>query len=68
MGFDVVSLANNHVFDLGVEGLENTIKLLKENGIQYCGAGMNLKEASRPAIIECNGKTIAIFAYHEIHI
>ena len=28
MGFDVVSLANNHVWDLGEEGLRNTIKIL----------------------------------------
>lgn len=63
MGFDVVSLANNHVFDLGKEGLENTIRILKENGIQYCGAGMNSEEASKPAVIEYKGKTIAILAY-----
>lgn len=63
MGFNVVSLANNHVFDLGKEGLENTIKILRENGIQYCGAGMNLEEASKPAVIEYNSKTIAILAY-----
>lgn len=63
MGFNVVSLANNHVFDLGNEGLKNTIKILKENGVQYCGAGMNLEEASKPAIIECDGKKIAILAY-----
>lgn len=63
MGFNVVSLANNHVGDLGDEGLKNTIKLLREAGIQYCGAGMNIEEASKPAIIEYNGKTMAILAY-----
>lgn len=63
MGFNVVSLANNHVFDLGEEGLKNTIRILKENGIQYCGAGMDIEEASKPAIIEYNDKTIAILAY-----
>lgn len=63
MGFDVVSLANNHVFDLGVEGLRNTIKILDDNGIKHCGAGENIEEASKPAIIEYKGKTIAILAY-----
>jgi poly-gamma-glutamate synthesis protein (capsule biosynthesis protein) len=63
MGFNVVSLANNHVFDLGVEGLRNTIKILDENGIKHCGAGENIEEASKPAIIEYKGKTIAILAY-----
>lgn len=63
MGFSVVSLANNHIWDLGVDGLRNTISVLKENGIQYCGAGMNVKEASRPAVIEKDGLRVAIFAY-----
>ena len=63
MGFDVVSLANNHVWDLGEEGLRNTIQLLQQNGIQYCGAGLNAEEASRPAVIEKNGFRVAIFAY-----
>lgn len=63
MGFDVVSLANNHVWDLGEEGLKNTINILKENGILYCGAGMNIEEASKPAVIEKDGKRIAILAY-----
>lgn len=63
MGFDVVSLANNHVWDLGEEGLRNTIKVLQENGIKYCGAGLNIEEASRPAIIEKDGMRIAILAY-----
>ena len=47
LGFKAVSLANNHVMDLGPEGLANTIKLLKESGIQYFGAGMNAEEASQ---------------------
>ena len=63
MGFDVVSLANNHVWDLGEEGLKNTIRILKENNIKYCGAGLNLEEASQPAVIEKDGMTIAILAY-----
>ena len=62
MGFDVVSLANNHVFDLGVEGLENTIRLLRENGIQYCGAGMDIEEASKPAVVHVGSGSIAVLA------
>jgi len=63
MGFDVVSLANNHVWDLGEEGLKNTINTLKENGIKFCGAGLNIEEASKPVVIEKDGLTIAIYAY-----
>ncbi|MDO5316131.1 MAG: CapA family protein [bacterium] len=63
MGFDVVSLANNHIWDLGEEGLLNTIRLLDENGIQHCGAGRNAEEAERPAVIEKNGLRVAILGY-----
>ena len=63
MNFDVVSLADNHVLDLGEAGLRNTIDILKKNNIKYCGAGLNYEEASRPAVIECGGKSIAILAY-----
>ena len=63
MGFDVVSLANNHVWDLGEEGLKNTINILKDNGIKYCGAGMDIEEASRPVVVEKDGTSVAILAY-----
>ena len=62
LGFDVVSLANNHVWDLGEEGLRNTIGILERNGIQYCGAGMDIGEASRPAVLEKDGQRIAVLA------
>lgn len=63
MGFNVVSLANNHIYDLGEEGLRNTMAKLEENGILYCGAGLNADEASHPVVIEKDGVKIALFAY-----
>ncbi len=36
-GFDVVSLANNHSWDFGTEGLVGTEQALRDNGIQYAG-------------------------------
>ena len=62
MNFDIVSLANNHVFDLGEEGLKNTIKLLEENGMAFCGAGMDLNQASQPAVVKVNGVKMAFIA------
>lgn len=67
LGINLVSLANNHIYDLSEEGLSNTISLLKKNGIQYIGAGYNYKDASRPAVFEVRNKTIAILAYMEAH-
>lgn len=63
MEFDILSLANNHVWDLGKEGLKNTIKTLRDNNIQYFGAGLDIAEASRPAVITKNGLSIAILGY-----
>ena len=36
-GFDVVSIANNHVYDLGSHGKQSTIKTLQESGINFAG-------------------------------
>lgn len=60
---DVVTIANNHIFDLGEKGLINTIRLLDENGIKHCGAGANIEEASKPAVVEIKGKKMAFLGY-----
>ncbi|MEZ8688510.1 CapA family protein [Vibrio lentus] len=36
--FDAVSLSNNHVFDFGLQGLNETISVLEKNGIEWFGA------------------------------
>ena len=55
-GFNVVSLANNHAMDQGVEGLKHTLDALDLVGIKHTGAGMNLAEARKPAILESHGR------------
>ena len=67
LDINIVSLANNHIFDLGIEGLENTKQILSENNIKYCGAGKNIKEASEPIIMNYNGKRIVFLAYSDWH-
>lgn len=59
-GFNVCTLANNHIMDHGVEGLKNTIKLLGENDIAFLGVGHSLSEAQKPLILQKNGITIGI--------
>ena len=48
MGVDLVSLANNHVYDYGEDGLLDTIKYLNEHDIPNIGAGKNIDEATKP--------------------
>lgn len=62
-GFDVVSLANNHILDYGVEGLHDTVGALEEVGIHHCGAGDTLAEARQPALLEANGVRVAVLCY-----
>jgi poly-gamma-glutamate synthesis protein (capsule biosynthesis protein) len=58
-GFDLVSLANNHVVDCGPEGVAETIENLTVAGIGHFGAGNNLAQARRPAIAEVGGIKVA---------
>jgi poly-gamma-glutamate synthesis protein (capsule biosynthesis protein) len=62
LGVDVVSLANNHVYDYGKSAFLDTLTTLKKSGIQYTGGGKNKKEAIKPAYIQCKGRKIAIIA------
>ena len=63
LSFDIVSLANNHFFDLGIDGARHTIQLLDELGIKHIGAGNNIKEASSPVIEIVDNKKIAFLAF-----
>lgn len=62
-GINVVSLANNHILDYGVEGLKSTLTALAATGIRHAGAGMDLRQARQPAIVEAGGHTVALLAY-----
>jgi poly-gamma-glutamate synthesis protein (capsule biosynthesis protein) len=60
-----VALANNHIMDYGTSGLNSTLSLCKDNNILTTGAGINLEEASQPAIFEKNGIKIGIINFCE---
>lgn len=47
-GFDLLTLANNHILDYGGEGLTSTFEACKKNKIKTVGAGKNKNEASQP--------------------
>jgi poly-gamma-glutamate capsule biosynthesis protein CapA/YwtB (metallophosphatase superfamily) len=49
---DVCTLANNHVLDLGREGLAETLDVLSAAGLGVTGAGRDLEEAWRPAVVD----------------
>ena len=57
-----VSLANNHVYDCKMSGLEAIINILDGFGIYHTGAGW-LPQHIEPVIIHKNGKKLAFLAY-----
>lgn len=65
-GFDVVSLANNHIMNYGPEGLKQTIEVLDAAGIAHSGAGGDLEAAHAPAILERGGKRYAFLSYTSV--
>jgi len=62
LGVTVGALANNHIADYGVQGLQDTIGALESRGIRWLGAGLNLQEARKPLIFKCNGATVGLIA------
>jgi poly-gamma-glutamate capsule biosynthesis protein CapA/YwtB (metallophosphatase superfamily) len=66
-GFDVVSMAGNHVLDWGNEAFVETRGNLEAAGLKVVGAGMNIAEARRPACFTLgDGTRVAILAYCSI--
>jgi len=61
----VLNLANNHSFDHGVSGLQETINTINSVGLHVVGAGSNIYEAQKPFINEINGERIVIYAMAE---
>lgn len=62
MGVDIVSLANNHTIDFGLEALEDTFATLDDAGILYAGAGDTKERAEKLQIIEADGRKIGFLA------
>ncbi len=65
-GFNLFSLANNHILDYYEKGLLDTIDVLDKNGIVHAGAGKNLDEARQLKIIEKKGQKIGLLAYTDM--
>lgn len=64
-GVDVVNLANNHILDHGLSGLQSTLAACASAGIATVGSGVNGAEACFPLIREVNGVRVALLAFAE---
>jgi poly-gamma-glutamate synthesis protein (capsule biosynthesis protein) len=61
-GVDLVSFANNHAFDQGRAGFEETLRRLDAARIRYVGAGP-AGRAQGPVLLEVNGLRLAFLGY-----
>ena len=62
MGIDIVSLANNHIYDFGADAFYDTLDVLNQSEIPYVGAGADMEEASRPVYFVVGGIKIGFVA------
>ncbi len=62
-GFDVVTMANNHIVDFGCEGILDSFAALEGAGLYHCGAGRNRDEACAPTIVDVHGVRVAFIGF-----
>ncbi|MEI6040205.1 MAG: CapA family protein [Candidatus Berkelbacteria bacterium] len=67
-GFNVLDLANNHFGNQGQPGMNLTFNLLKQNKIDYFGAGLTNIDARKPLIKEINNVKIAFLGYTDVDL
>ncbi|PIR86717.1 MAG: hypothetical protein COU11_04375 [Candidatus Harrisonbacteria bacterium CG10_big_fil_rev_8_21_14_0_10_49_15] len=67
-GFDVLSLANNHIWDWGRDALLDTVTHLESAGIKTAGAGADESIANAPAVsVLPDGTQIAFLSYTNLY-
>jgi poly-gamma-glutamate capsule biosynthesis protein CapA/YwtB (metallophosphatase superfamily) len=65
-GFDVLGVANNHMYDWGRPALLDTVHRLRDAGLHPVGAGANELAAHFPEIVNMKGVRVAFLAYVDI--
>lgn len=64
-GFNLLTLANNHILDYGKEGLESTILECQKNKLDFVGAGLSLEEARKVFRVKVENLNIGIINISE---
>jgi len=65
-GFDMVSFANNHVYDQGRAGFIETISELSKSPLQFIGAGNNCAAAEEAKIRDLGGIKVAFIGASQV--
>ncbi len=62
-GFDILSTANNHTFDIRERGIESTLKYIQKYGFEKVGTYLSQSERDSLIIHEKNGIKFALLSY-----
>jgi poly-gamma-glutamate synthesis protein (capsule biosynthesis protein) len=62
LGFNLLSLSNNHAFDLGPSGVLSTLEEVRARGFAYSGIGETLTDAMRPGVARSGHGCVALIA------
>jgi len=62
LGFNLLSLSNNHSWDFGEPGLLDTISESRKRGFVHAGTGNTIDEATAPAFLETASGRVALVA------
>lgn len=65
-GFDILSVANNHMGDWGYDAFVDTIKRLASSSLVYTGGGLNQAEAEGLKVIEKNGTKFGFVGFSDV--
>lgn len=66
-GVDAVGFANNHTFDRGPEGIDQTWELGAKQGLAVFGGGKDRDQAEAPLLIETPHGTVAVVGVESRH-
>jgi poly-gamma-glutamate synthesis protein (capsule biosynthesis protein) len=66
LGFDALSLANNHTGDYGPGALMSTVAAFRGSGISAFGAGQDLRTAARAVVLERHGVRFGFLGFNAI--
>jgi poly-gamma-glutamate synthesis protein (capsule biosynthesis protein) len=62
LGFNLLSLSNNHSWDLKVPGIQNTLQEVSRLNLAHAGTGNTVEEAVAPAYLHTPKGTVALVA------
>lgn len=65
-GFNIATLAGNHIYDCGQYGVLDTYDRLKDMDIVPTGAGKNISVAKEPAYYDADGLKVGVLSYNAV--